>query len=482
MQISNLWILTEERPKNSVLRAIVEKFASDNKIGIFISHIHIIPILDRCSGNFTFCYKVVGVCSHFIKNIYIRNVSGSSSFVDFLVFFQEFSPNPLVDIPLYIIEETKTDDSESRNTGIYQRASKFVYASSIFPNTRKIMLYSLQVAQKDIPTQTNIFGTKCLMTLGVEILGKRLDKNLCPFCSIDELIAFKNNMRRAHKNNTPIDIVQDKDKNKITISGKLIKNNSLSHDPNIGALSLISATLRTLGYIGEIEIISHGLSRKHIKDDNKFIRIASILDLQLENLKLSPMPIIRNDYWHYELLGEKLATIFLHLVIEHFTTAKSIYENHAGCERGYFFTPTGEAIVVEKYKNRDAYKDGDKSAKIYIPDLVINDIDRSEIVNIEGKKFIKVNIGIKELNNFDAFEQMYISNYYPNARIIRSLVLFGSSKTEISEASFPKLSQCDLVKIGFVLNENGKMILQTHSPEIFKEALNNLYSFYGLFF
>ena len=289
-------------------------------------------------------------------------------------------------------------------------------------------------------------------------------------------------MRRAHKNNTPIDIVQDKDKNKITISGKLIKNNSLSHDPNIGALSLISATLRTLGYIGEIEIISHGLSRKHIKDDNKFIRIASILDLQLENLKLSPMPIIRNDYWHYELLGEKLATIFLHLVIEHFTTAKSIYENHAGCERGYFFTPTGEAIVVEKYKNRDAYKDGDKSAKIYIPDLVINDIDRSEIVNIEGKKFIKVNIGIKELNNFDAFEQMYISNYYPNARIIRSLVLFGSSKTEISEASFPKLSQCDLVKIGFVLNENGKMILQTHSPEIFKEALNNLYSFYGLFF
>ena len=482
MQISNLWILTEERPKNSVLRAIVEKFASDNKIGIFISHIHIIPILDRCSGNFTFCYKVVGVCSHFIKNIYIRNVSGSSSFVDFLVFFQEFSPNPLVDIPLYIIEETKTDDSESRNTGIYQRASKFVYASSIFPNTRKIMLYSLQVAQKDIPTQTNIFGTKCLMTLGVEILGKRLDKNLCPFCSIDELIAFKNNMRRAHKNNTPIDIVQDKDKNKITISGKLIKNNSLSHDPNIGALSLISATLRTLGYIGEIEIISHGLSEKHIKDDNKFIRIASILDLQLENLKLSPMPIIRNDYWHYELLGEKLATIFLHLVIEHFTTAKSIYENHAGCERGYFFTPTGEAIVVEKYKNRDAYKDGDKSAKIYIPDLVISDIDRSEIVNIEGKKFIKVNIGIKELNNFDAFEQMYISNYYPNARIIRSLVLFGSSKTEISEVSFPKLSQCDLVKIGFVLNENGKMILQTHSPEIFKEALNNLYSFYGLFF
>ncbi|MCQ2768219.1 hypothetical protein JT083_05050, partial [Helicobacter pylori] len=93
-----------------------------------------------------------------------------------------------------------------------------------------------------------------------------------------------------------------------------------------------------------------------------------------------------------------------------------------------------------------------------------------------------VDVGIKELSDFDAFEKIYISHYYPNARIIRSLVLFGSSENEISEVSFPKLSQCDLVKIGFVLNENGKMILQTHSPEIFKEALKNLYSFYGLNF
>ncbi len=88
MRISNLWILTEERPKDSVLGAIIEKFALDNRISIFISDFHIIPILDRCCGNFTFYYRVVGVCSHFIKNIYIRNVSGSSSFVDFLVFFK----------------------------------------------------------------------------------------------------------------------------------------------------------------------------------------------------------------------------------------------------------------------------------------------------------------------------------------------------------------------------------------------------------
>ncbi|GAA7383499.1 hypothetical protein BD0137_03500 [Helicobacter pylori] len=63
MRASNLWILTEERPKDNVLRTIIEKFALDNRIGIFISNFHIIPIIDECNGNFTFCYQVLGACS-----------------------------------------------------------------------------------------------------------------------------------------------------------------------------------------------------------------------------------------------------------------------------------------------------------------------------------------------------------------------------------------------------------------------------------
>ena len=33
--------------------------------------------------------------------------------------------------PIYAIEETKTDDKESRNTGVYQRCSKFIFISSL---------------------------------------------------------------------------------------------------------------------------------------------------------------------------------------------------------------------------------------------------------------------------------------------------------------------------------------------------------------
>lgn len=94
-----------------------------------------------------------------------------------MVFYQENEPTQ-ADTPIYAIEETKTDDKESRNTGVYQRCSKFVFIKNYYPNVRMIMLYNLQVEQKEKPTETYIFGTRLLLTLGVEILGKKLDETI----------------------------------------------------------------------------------------------------------------------------------------------------------------------------------------------------------------------------------------------------------------------------------------------------------------
>ncbi len=161
----------------------------------------------------------------------MKTVSGNSSFTDFLIFYQK-------DEPIYAIEETKTDDKESRNTGVYQRCSKFVFIQSYYPNVKKIMLYNLQIDQKLEPTSTYIFGTKLLLTLGVEILGKKLDKTIfTPFKTIDEIIDLKNDMRKAPKGNVPI--LLTKSKTKIEVSGRLFKSGGLSHDPNIGALSIM---------------------------------------------------------------------------------------------------------------------------------------------------------------------------------------------------------------------------------------------------
>lgn len=459
----NLWILTEERPKNGVLEQILSEFATDHKVGAFVDHLRILPIIK--GKKFIFMYEVIGFRCNKINKIYIKIVSGTSSFVDFLVFYQDKEPVS-EDMPIYAIEETKTDDSESRNTGIYQRCAKFVFLNEYYPNVKKIMLYSLQVEQNKKPTDTNVFGTRMLLTLGVKIIGKKPNDKFVPFASIDEFIECKNNIRKPPKGNVPVVIT--KTNGQIRISGRLVKANCLSHDPNIGMLSIMANVLRILGWTGEIIVTKHGLTSKHVKNKhNKFILIANFLKIQLEGLEV-PAVDVKPDYWHYDTKGEKIGTIFIHLVVESFTEGYSIFENHAGCEKGYFLTADGRHIPLAKYEDKAAYKAGQKDKIIHIPDLVILDSCENEIINIEGKKYENIKLGIKELDNYDAIEREYIQRFYPDFTIIRTLVLYGSDNEKIVEK-----------KVGFLLNNNGQLILGIGSPKIFVRGINNLLSFWN---
>lgn len=463
MEGKNLWILTEERPKREVIANILYKFSEDNKLPCFIDTIRILPILEK-DRRFSFLYEIVGFRSNKIKKIFLKIVSGYSSFVDFLVFYQDEQPKE-DDVPLYAIEETKTDDTESRNTGVYQRASKFVYIDYYYPNIRKIMLYNLKIPQKKTATETYIFGTRCLLTLGIEILGKKLDPAVfSPFKSVDELIQFKNGMRKAPKGNIPISLVQEKET--IKVSGRLYKSGGLAHDPNIGALSLICATLRKLGWKKEIVITSHGLNQRHLAPNNKFIKIANTLNIKLDGLKV-PASTRDKQYWKYETDGEKLGTIFIHLVVENFTNGKSIFENHAGCEKGYFITREGKPIPLQKYEDREAYKRGDKSKIVNIPDLILIDFGRSEIINIEGKRYEFRHKAIEELKLFKPIEDLYVKKYYSQYKIIRTVVLYGGNATIVIEN-----------EVGFLLNKNGDLVLGIKAPKLFKEAIKNLIDFW----
>ncbi len=459
----NLWFLTEERPKKEVLATIFKKFAEDNGFAVFIDVIRIFPILEN--DKFTFTYEVAGFRCNKVNRVFVKTVSGSSSFVDFIIFYQENEPTQK-DQPIYVIEETKTDDSESRNTGVYQRCTKFVFVDNYFPNAKKIMLYQLQVEQKENPTETYIFGTRLLLTLGVEILGKKLNEEIfTPFKNIDEIIAFKDNMRKAPKGNVPI--LLTKSKNCIEISGRLYKSGGLSHDPNIGALSIISAVLRKLGWNKKIEITQHGLEQRHVGKDNKFIQIANKLNILLYGLMV-PKVQMNENYWKYDLDGEKLGTIFIHLVVENFANGYSIFENHAGCEKGYFIPLEGDPIPLAKYKDREKYKAGDKSQIINIPDLVLLDLSNKIVIDIEGKKYQFRKKGIEELALYDAFDEIYVQKHYPKSKIVRTVVLYGSEEEKIVE-----------IEVGFLLNQNGKLILGVKAPKIFREAIKNLLDFWS---
>lgn len=462
--MKNLWILTEERPKKEVIGTIIEKFAEDRGMaqpltGLF----RIVPILENAC--FTFVYRVEGIYCEGINEIFLKNVSGASSFVDFLVFYQDEEPS-VSSQPIYAIEETKTDDAESRNTGVYQRCAKFVFIDFYYPRAKKIMLYNLKLAQKPVPTPTSIFGTKLLLGLGVEILGKRLDsERFKSFESIDAIIRFKNGMKRPPRGNVPILI--EKSADEIRVSGRLIKSGRLAHDPNIGALALISQSLRNLGWTGAIVITQHGLEQHNIGRDNKFIQIANQIRMQLAGLTV-PDAELPKTYWHYETESEKLATIFIHLVVEEFTQARAIFDNHAGGERGYFqkigrHVSETEYMVLEKYEDRDAYKAGNRAKRVSLPDLILFDRERNEIINIEGKKFKNRRAGIKQLANYDAIEGIYIRKHYGSCPVIRTVVIYGGQQTVITEP-----------EIGFLLTAQGALVLGEEPPQIFVEAINNL--------
>ena len=100
----NLWILTEERPKDSVLTSILRKFCQDHKIGFFANKLRILPVLE-CDGRFSFTYSVIGFDCTIIDQIFIKTVSGNSSFTDFLIFYQNHKPT-IHDIPIYANDNT----------------------------------------------------------------------------------------------------------------------------------------------------------------------------------------------------------------------------------------------------------------------------------------------------------------------------------------------------------------------------------------
>jgi len=135
--MDNLWLLTEERPKLSVVLRILDEYNNDFGATVTVNdNFNIRPIIKN--GKFTFEYLVEGVSVEGIENVYIEIVSGNSSFVDYMLIRQEAKPaDHSLDNVLMAIEETKTSDAESRNTGIYQRASKFVYIDNYCPQAKK---------------------------------------------------------------------------------------------------------------------------------------------------------------------------------------------------------------------------------------------------------------------------------------------------------------------------------------------------------
>lgn len=455
--MDNLWLLTEERPKPSVVNQIVEIYCKDFDDRITLrDEVKIKPII--VDGVFKFVYKIEGLAVAGAANIFIKTVSGNSSFLDFLLFKQEEAPTEgsTEDNLIMAIEETKTNDDESRNTSVYQRGSKFVYITAYYQNVKLYMLYNdeLEAREEKQPSCTNIFGTNILLTLGVTIVGKDTSRWFKPFMSLDELIRFKAEMRKPPAGNVPITIIKYADR--IEVSGRLAKPSNagnIGHDPNIGALSMIAACIRKLGWDKDIVVTLHGVTQSYIdriKGKNKFLYICNILGMRLDGIRMPNRVVLPQSYWHYERNSEKMADILLHIQTM-YHGMYCVYENHAGCERGYFRTKAGRLVALPK---KDCH-----GVNLYLPDVVLYDEATNFIILVEGKMLSTLQQGIKEIENYDSIEKEYIYPEYGNVTIMRCVSIFGGNCTSIPHK-----------KVLFYLADDGHIIINKNAPECIRRC------------
>jgi|TARA_Y100000294_G_scaffold120326_1_gene111780 hypothetical protein len=452
---NNIWILFEERPKVEVIEKILNIYLEKNKSKFVNNGLRIIPEINN--NEFKFLYKIENFKIEGINNIFLLLVSGYSSFVDFLLFRSENKPGENFQLKncLYAIEETKTDSSESRNTAAGQRGTKFLfveYYGKLFnQNLDKVMLYNAPETQNKKEASSVKFIKKCLKTTGVKFYGDYSDL-YSQFNEVDEVITEKNSIKKPPKGNTPIRI--KKENNKIKISGILSKptnKGNIGHDPNQGQLITISNTLRKLGWNKKIEITKHKVSQSYVNrvKGNKFLYAMRILKIDLEKID-TPIINLPKHYWHYEKSGEKVATILLHTICN-YLNLESIYENHAGSERGYFYSKNRDGIVVnKKYRGRN----------INLPDYVFADVDNKQIIVCEGEMFKNYNKGVKQIEGFDIFIRQYIQKYYSNYNIIKSLVLSDGKGTELKD------------NVIFQLNSNGRIGIGKKLPQKIVNFLN----------
>lgn len=293
-----------------------------------------------------------------------------------------------------------------------------------------------------------------LLTIGATIVGKDCSEWNRKFTNIDDLISFKSSMRKPPAGNVPIEITKFDDR--IEISGRLSKpaeSGNIGHDPNIGALSIISKTLRYLGWDKRIILTKHGVSQGYVtrtKGKNKFLYICQMLNLELEGIEIPSETSLPENYWYYETNSEKMASILLHLAGEYYGL-KEIYQNHAGCERGYFKTKENKLLALPK-KDKN-------NINLYIPDLILFDSQNNEVTLVEGKQLSTLAIGLEEIENYDSIEKEFISPYYKNAKIVRWLSIFGGISNSIPHQ-----------KVLLYLNRNGNIKLNENAPESIKRA------------
>ncbi len=425
-----LTILTEENPQLNEISYIL------NRLGLCARAAKISAVCTGNKWNGEYTVLTAETPTPIFVTLYL--VKGHGSFVDYVV-YDHANPSAKTSTPVLLVESTKTDDSESRNTAINQRFTKFAVARLHFPNTPLVLYFNAEHKPK---TPTSVFGRRLLSSFGVEtvdLTGKNLLSDAPPFTSITELFASKNAIREK-KGNVSVRLTELGD-HLYSITAKLAKgaNLTISHDPNKGLVTGVASVVHSLDSAARFIVKEHGVdTTKLTRTADKFWYANGRYDLRLEGSDLTTLGCCKQgEYWTRDVQSEKASTILFQNLLEE-AGLWVIYHNHSSSARSFFLDSLGTPLAVPK--------------TITIPDLVFLDRGRKRLFICEGKIKKDLGKGVQQLNNQTAFME-FTKKYYPEFAVERGLCLYVPSLTEIAE-----LQSESPYPIWFALDSEGNFV------------------------
>ena len=445
---NNIYILTEESISIVEISKILKELSIKKNIEIKFKDLKIIPTI--LNNRFYHEYKAYNFTSNQVKEIYIYGVGAPSKspFVDFLVYFQASKPSPeqLFENCVFAIEATKTNNNDSRNTSLGQRAGKFVHLNYYLENkkynTTPIMFKTHE--QKDDTDSVRFIG-KLLNHLPVktEFWGTK-DFSYPKFESLDDLSTEKNNIadKNDRTNDTPIYIRREL--NKIKVSGRLSNPGStgskkdnytgkIGHDPNQGQLAIIAKSIRNFSATEKIIINDHDLiSKEVLKQNNKFIKFANYIDFEIDGCEIQKSTFNETYFQYLTKNNEKIASILAQVILVN-KGMKTIFENHGGCEKSFIYLDLINKDVEIKYKE---FPKNYSQGKRKIPDLIMLDEQTKTIYLYEGKQSKTKHKGLEEIEYYNDLENDILAKYYPNYTFKRRLIIEGGKKDDNSIITF----------------------------------------------
>lgn len=413
-------ILTEENP--NIDEVMLMLYMIDVNIPDSISNDSIIPnITSDIEGKKRF----KGVWTLVIDDliITIKLFKGKTASVDYMLF------NEGVDLTtgnaaeaLVILESTKTSDSASRNTSVYQRIAKFTTFKAMYPGFKGItVMFWCNSIWKTL-TPTAELGMRLMETLNINmyslnkgnLINIKEKYQITAYKCCDEIIKSKNAIPEKRGN---CSIRLNRLDNDIYISLKLDKGNGkykgiISNDPNVGFLAGIIHAFEKVTEkpnLNNYIIKNHNIEQQYFDKFPKSKIWYSIRDVNIvfEDCVIKKRPVLPSQYFTLESnMTEKLATILYDFV----SPNETIFSNHGGC-----------ALTCIKGHNDTMLCVGQKMPR---PDIVFRNDELKEIEIIEGKLEKELGKGVEQLSNTHLEKFVgQLNKLYPDYTIKKGLCI-----------------------------------------------------------